>query len=45
MLELFRGIHWLPVFVKTAAASGAAGLFRATLMPMDAIKTELQVVE
>ena len=34
----------LPVGVKTAAASGAASLWRITLTPVDTMKTSLQVV-
>ena len=33
----------LPVAIKTIAASGAAGLFRIFLMPIDALKTIMQV--
>jgi hypothetical protein len=33
----------LPVFVQTAAASVSAGLFRILLMPIDALKTTMQV--
>ena len=33
----------LPVSVKTACASVTAGLFRIFLMPVDALKTSLQV--
>ena len=33
----------LPVQVKTLAASAAAGLFRIFLMPVDALKTIMQV--
>lgn len=43
MLELFAGVTWMPVFLQTVVASAAAGMFRATLMPLDCIKTELQV--
>lgn len=43
MLELFKGVAWLPVLLQTMLASAAAGAFRATLMPLDCIKTELQV--
>lgn len=33
----------LPVAVKTAAASASAGLWRIVIMPIDALKTTLQV--
>lgn len=43
VLELLKGATWIPTVLQTAVASAAAGAFRATLMPLDAVKTELQV--
>jgi hypothetical protein len=43
MLALLEDVDVLPVGVKTFAASAAAALFRIFLMPVDALKTIMQV--
>lgn len=43
LLDSFDETKGLPVGVKTAAASGAAAAWRIFLMPIDALKTTLQV--
>lgn len=41
-LAALEGVD-IPVSLKTACASLSAGLFRILLMPIDALKTSLQV--
>jgi len=43
LLNSFDGTKNLPVFAKTFAASTAAGIWRIFLMPVDAVKTIMQV--
>ena len=43
MLALLEDVDSIPVGVKTFAASAAAALFRIFLMPVDALKTIMQV--
>lgn len=43
LLENYESTRNLPIFAKTATASGAAACFRIVLMPVDALKTTLQV--
>ncbi|KAG2451761.1 hypothetical protein HYH02_003540 [Chlamydomonas schloesseri] len=43
LLDAYPGTASLPVGVKTLAASGAAGAFRVFLMPVDTVKTIMQV--
>jgi Mitochondrial carrier protein len=43
LLDEFQGTKTLPIGVKTGAASAAAAGFRLLLMPVDALKTTLQV--
>jgi len=43
LLNSFDSTKNLPVIAKTAAASTAAGLWRIFLMPVDAVKTIMQV--
>ncbi len=43
LLESYEQTATLPVGVKTLAASAAAGAFRICLMPIDALKTIMQV--
>jgi len=40
---LLAGVSSLPLALRTACGSAAAGLFRVTLTPLDVLKTELQV--
>ena len=42
MLSLLETVN-IPVGVKTVAASASAAVFRIFLMPVDALKTTLQV--
>lgn len=43
ILALLESHQDLPIFVKTGAASVTAGLWRITIMPIDTLKTTLQV--
>ena len=43
VLALLAGVAWMPPAMKTFFASSAAGLFRITITPLDALKTTLQV--
>lgn len=43
LLNSYESTKNLPVAVKTATASTAAGLFRIFLMPIDCVKTTMQV--
>lgn len=43
LLEESESTRNLPIAVKTACASAAAGCFRIFLMPVDALKTTMQV--
>eukprot|EP00121_Abeoforma_whisleri_P005943 Awhi_evm1s5394 len=43
LLDSYDNTKDLPVFVKTACASGAAALWRINLTPVDTIKTMMQV--
>lgn len=43
LLDSLEATQSLPVWAKTGAASVAAGSFRIVLMPLDALKTVLQV--
>eukprot|EP01035_Chromulina_nebulosa_P013758 gene13758-18238_t len=43
VLDAFEATAQFPVFIKTAFASVAAALFRIVLMPIDTIKTTMQV--
>jgi hypothetical protein len=43
VLSLLEGSATVPVFVKTLLASVAAGSWRVLIMPIDAVKTTLQV--
>ena len=43
MLDSYKETRDLPMSVKTLAASTAAAAFRIVLMPLDALKTLLQV--
>ena len=43
LLDSYESTANLPISVKTLGASGAAAAFRIVLMPVDALKTTLQV--
>ena len=43
ILALLEPHHDLPIAVKTGAASISAGLWRIMIMPIDTVKTTLQV--
>jgi len=43
LLNGFEATRTLPIFVKTFAASFMSGMFRVTLMPVDTVKTVMQV--
>ena len=43
VLDTYESTRTLPVGVKTLAASASAGAFRVLLMPVDALKTIMQV--
>jgi len=43
LLNSFESTSSLPIMVKTAAASFLSGMFRVTLMPVDTLKTTMQV--
>jgi hypothetical protein len=43
LLDSYETTASMPIFVKTLSASAAAATFRIALMPVDALKTTLQV--
>eukprot|EP01147_Barroeca_monosierra_P006149 gene6149-7400_t len=43
LLDSYETTRHLPIAVKTVAASGAAALWRVVLMPIDTVKTVMQV--
>jgi hypothetical protein len=43
LLDSYEATATLPIWVKTLSASTAAAAFRIVLMPVDALKTTMQV--
>lgn len=43
LMDSYASTRDLPVGIKTVAASGSAALFRIVIMPIDTVKTTMQV--